>query len=96
MEENTERKEISLVVWLGILVALVMGVILIFTMLEIAIPKAEIPPAQQMIVSTQETETPEQPAPKFCPDCGAGLPDSFAWGKFCPYCGELVEWESGA
>ena len=94
MEENTERKELSLAAWIGILVALFVGVILIFVMLEMVIPKVEVPTEQQVIISTQETQ--EQPAPKFCPDCGAGLPDSFAWGKFCPYCGELVEWESGA
>ena len=91
MEENNSKKELSLIVWIGILAALVIGVICVFAMLEVAIPKVEVPPEQQveMVGGTKA----EQPAPKFCPDCGAGLPESFAWGKYCPFCGELVEWE---
>ena len=94
MEENTTKKELSLVVWVGILAALVIGVICVFTMLEVAIPKVDVPPIQQEELVGGIAA--EQPAPKFCPDCGAGLPDSFAWGKFCPFCGELVEWEQGS
>ena len=93
MEENNTKKELSLAVWIGILAALVIGVICVFAMLEVAIPKVEVPPVQQ-VESVDGTKA-EQPAPKFCPDCGAGLPESFAWGKFCPFCGELVEWEQG-
>ena len=91
MEENNTKKELSLVVWIGILAALVIGVICVFAMLETAIPKVEVPPVQQ-VERVDEANT-EQPAPKFCPDCGAGLPESFTWGKFCPFCGEVVEWE---
>ena len=93
MEENTTKKELSLMAWIGILAALVIGVICIFAMLEMVIPKVEVPPVQQ--VEVVDGTKAEQPAPKFCPDCGAGLPGSFAWGKFCPFCGELVEWEQG-
>lgn len=93
MEENNTKKELSLIAWIGILAALVIGVICVFAMLEVAIPKVNVPPAQQE-ESVGEMMA-EQPAPKFCPDCGTGLPESFAWGKFCPFCGELVEWEQG-
>ena len=93
MEENTTKKELSLMAWIGILIALLLGVICIFAMLEMVIPKVEVPPVQQVEV-VDEIKA-EQPVPKFCPDCGAGLPESFAWGKFCPFCGELVEWEQG-
>ena len=33
----------------------------------------------------------EEDAPSFCVHCGRGLPESFEWGQFCPYCGEKVE-----
>ena len=93
MEENTTKKELTLMAWIGILAALVIGVVCVFAMLEMVIPKVEVPPVQQVEV-VDEIKA-EQPVPKFCPDCGAGLPESFAWGKFCPFCGELVEWEQG-
>lgn len=94
MEENSRKKELSLAAWIGILAALVIGVICVFAMLEMAIPKVEVPPVQQEELI--DGITAQQPAPKFCPDCGSGLPESFAWGKFCPFCGELVEWEQGS
>ena len=88
-ENNTNQKELSLVVWLGILAGLVIGVILIFAMLEVAIPKQEILLQPENTVVEKE---PEHPAPSFCPDCGQGLPETFDWGQYCPYCGQQAVW----
>ena len=92
MEEGNTKKELPLIAWLGVLAGLVLGVILIFAMLEIAIPKPE-GLVQTQEVSGVEAEENTQPAPKFCPDCGQGLPESFDWGQYCPYCGEQAMWK---
>ena len=90
--EETKEQGPSLGVLIAILAALVVGVILIFAMLEIAIPKVDIPetPVQSESVVPDET----MPLPSFCPHCGDKLPSSFRWEQFCPYCGEPVRWEA--
>ena len=88
MEEKVEQGP-SIGVLLGILAALIVGVILIFAMLEIAVPDYDIPMESTQVESTIE----ERPAPKFCTNCGDELPGSFQWNKFCPFCGRQVKWE---
>ena len=77
---------------IAILAALVIGVVLIFAMLEITIPKVDIP--ETPVQSESLTQKEESPAPSFCPHCGDKLPASFQWEQFCPYCGEQAQWEA--
>ena len=95
MEEKNEQG-LSLPALIAILAAQVLGVILIFAMLEIAIPKQEAPVQPLQPESSMGELIEEQPAPSYCPHCGEGLPESFTWGKFCPYCGTHVEWKTAA
>ena len=77
---------------IALIVVVFVGVKFIFWGLEQAIPK---PPADvsQGVQSSQSVSAAQsgQEAPSFCVHCGKALPESFAWGQFCPYCGEKVE-----
>ena len=72
---------------------LFIGIKFVFWGLGQVIPK---PPAD-LSQSTQSSQSVpaggdgEEDAPDFCIHCGKGLPESFEWGQFCPYCGKKVE-----
>ena len=90
MEHQVETNEKSLGFWLALLVALFVGVLLIFALLKMAIPEPT-PKEPAQIVETVEQETAGKDAPSFCLYCGEGRPESFAWGQYCPWCGEHLE-----
>ena len=73
-----------------LLLACVAAVELIFMGLGEAIPNQGRSSAGQSV----QTQLPDQSAPaapSFCPFCVEGLPSTFQWGQFCPYCGGQVE-----
>ena len=91
-EKKPGRREVWKILGMAaLIVALFLGIKLIFWGLGMAIPQTNIqPPAVSQ--STVQDSTPEaRPAPSFCVHCGEGLPESFLWGQFCPYCGKRVE-----
>ena len=64
----------------------------IFLGLEQVIPRAPSDVSQSVSASRDVSAAQSgQEAPNFCVHCGKALPESFAWGQFCPYCGEKVE-----
>ena len=91
-KENSKKELWTILGLLALVVVLILCVKLIFAGLEAVLPEPTQPPAQsqQMDASSQSGQT-DVPAPSFCPHCGDGLPESFQWGQFCPWCGEKVE-----
>ncbi len=89
MEENGKKRDGPVIAGLiALIVVLFVGVKLIFAGLGAAIPRA---PAASPPAASREAEASQSgalPAPNYCPHCGQGLPESFRWGQFCPYCGE--------
>ena len=71
-----------------LIAVLFISIKLIFWGLDQAIPKQPVVDVQssQSVPSGGDTD-----APSFCVHCGKGLPESFEWGQFCPYCGEKNE-----
>ena len=93
MNENEQKKNRIVILGLiALILALFLGIKLIFAGLAVVISDSEQPPAQSIGAGTsvQELET-GLPAPSYCPNCGDKLPESFQWGQYCPYCGEKVE-----
>ena len=77
----------------GILLIIVLfaGIKLIFWGLGQVIPK-QVSGEVQSVQSSQSAPAKSQAeAPSFCVHCGKGLPESFEWGQFCPWCGEKIE-----
>ena len=74
----------------GIILSIVLfvGVKFLFWGLEQVIPKNQTDISSGASVSQNVSGEPD--APSFCVHCGKALPESFQWGKFCPYCGEQV------
>ena len=70
----------------GIVLILVLFVAInfVFWGLEQAIPK---PPVN----ISESTSVIQSEAPNFCMYCGKELPETFQWGQFCPWCGEMIE-----
>ena len=105
MEDNTKTQNQTIVIigLIALIFALFIGVKLIFAGLDAAIDSEDTLPAasqstqvdvpDQSAASSTPTggEQSDLPAPSFCPHCGDGLPESFDWGQFCPWCGEKVE-----
>ena len=104
MEDNTKTQSQAIVIigLIALIFALFIGVKLVFAGLDAAIDSEDtLSPASQSV----QVDAPDQsgssapanaeqsglPAPSFCPHCGDGLPESFTWGQFCPWCGEKVE-----
>ena len=73
-----------------LILALFVGVQLIFSGLERAIPK-ERGDVSQSASSPQKPSDGEERRPLYCVHCGEKLPEDFQWGWFCPYCGEMTE-----
>ena len=95
MNENEKKSGDWKMIVGGILliVVLFIGIKFVFWVLDQAIPK---PPADVSQSATAGQSAPdggdgEEDAPSFCVHCGKGLPESFEWGQFCPYCGKKVE-----
>ena len=77
----------------ALIVVLFVGIKLVFAGLEAAIPQdgsGSQSVSQSVAEEDPQTEDGEK-APAFCPFCGEGLPDSFQWGQYCPWCGKQVE-----
>ena len=102
MEDNNNKTQNQAIVILGLValvIALFIGIKLVFAGLDTAMPDLKHMGADyeaRHSASTSAVVEPvdegnEEPAPNFCPHCGDGLPESFRWGQFCPYCGEKVE-----
>ena len=54
-------------------------------------PPADLSQNASASVIIPDVNQNELDAPVFCVHCGKGLPDSFEWGQFCPWCGEKME-----
>jgi membrane protease subunit (stomatin/prohibitin family) len=102
VDENNNKTQNQAIVIIGLvalIIALFIGVKLVFAGLDTAMPDLKHMgadyearhSASASMVAEETTQGEEQPAPKFCPHCGDGLPESFDWGQFCPWCGEKVE-----
>ncbi len=92
MEEKGKKKDGPVIFGLIVLIVLMFfGVKLIFGFLEEAIPQT--PPASSQAASQEAASSQSEalPAPRYCPDCGQALPESFQWGQFCPFCGKRAE-----
>ena len=97
MEEKKKRPEwLTLIGLLVLVLALMLGVKIVFGMLETAIPPIDSSGDSSSVVvdpfefGEQQGEG-EQQGPKFCIHCGEGLPEHFAWGQYCPQCGKKME-----
>ena len=95
MNETENKKPSQTLVILGLLaliVALFVGIKVIFVGLEAVLPEPTQPPAQSVQMDDPgQSGSPEASAPRFCPFCGEELHDAFRWGQYCPFCGEKVE-----
>ncbi len=95
MNDNEKKSSDWKIIIGGILLIIVLfiGVKLVFRFLEEAIPQSHLTgtPAVSASQSAPDTSQGEAEAPSFCVHCGKGLPESFQWGQFCPYCGEKIE-----
>ena len=74
-----------------LIVVLFISIKLIFWGLDQAIPKQPVGGVQSVQSSQSVPSGGDADAPDFCVHCGKGLPESFEWGQFCPYCGKKVE-----
>ena len=74
-----------------LIIVLFVGIKLIFWGLGEAIPQTHLNGAPSSSVSQSAQVGSQADAPSFCVHCGKGLPESFQWGQFCPYCGEKIE-----
>ena len=103
MSDKRKRTILSVVGMVALLIVCVIGVQAVFAglgmvsaqngdILDSQSAQAEgdgSQPAQEPGASSvPEDVGSAQPAPSFC---GEGLPSSFQWGQFCPYCGEQIE-----
>ena len=95
MNENEKKSGDWKMIIGGILLIIVLfaAVKFIFWGLGEAIPQTHLndTPAASVSQSVPVGSQSETEAPSFCVHCGKGLPDSFQWGQFCPYCGEKIE-----
>ena len=107
MEENnnkTQNQAIVIIGMIALIVALILGVRLVFAGLDAAIPDLkymasdyEVRHGESVDGSAQSGDTSGAPAdgeeagPSFCPHCGEGMRENFQWGQFCPHCGKKVE-----
>ena len=85
--ENEVQKEKSLTFWVVMLVVLFVAVFGIFVMLRMVMPEEFAAQNQPPAVVEEE----QLPVPKFCTFCGDELPENFEWGRFCPYCGKIID-----
>jgi len=85
--ENEVQKEKSLAFWVAMLAALFVAVFGIFMMLDMVMPEDWEGKPQE----PEQIQEEQLPAPKFCTYCGDELPEGFEWGRFCPYCGKIIE-----
>ena len=77
-----------------LILALYLGIQFVFWGLEQAIakrPDTGMQSGQSVSASLSPEGRGEENVPSFCVHCGEGLPESFQWGQFCPYCGKKVE-----
>ena len=96
MNESEHKQANQTLVILGLIaliVALFIGIKLIFAGLAVAIPQE--PAAQEQVVEPPLEEEQTVQAPQYCPFCGKELHDAFQWGQYCPFCGEHVLFEDG-
>ena len=108
MEENNNKTQNQAIVVIGLIaliIALFIGVKLIFAGLDRAMPDLKNMAAEYEQSQTVESEgapgadqSAAAPAdgedaagPNFCPHCGGEMRDGFQWGQFCPQCGKKVE-----
>ena len=89
MENEVQSNEKSLGFWVAKIVVLFVAVFGIFMMLEIVMPKEW--EAKTEMQEQEQIQEEQLPAPKFCTYCGDELPENFEWGRFCPYCGKIVD-----
>ena len=80
---------------IALIVVLFIGIKFVFWGLGQVIPKppADLSQSAQSSQSVPAGGDGEEDAPDFCVHCGKGLPESFEWGQFCPWCGEKMEGE---
>ena len=76
---------------IALIVVLFIGIKFVFWGLGQVIPKPPADVSQSTTASQSAPDGVEEDAPSFCVHCGKGLPESFEWGQFCPYCGKKVE-----
>ena len=100
MEDNTktQNQAIVIIALLALVVALFLGVKLVFAALDAAIDSEDVVPSASQSVesdaaqsSGEATSAEDADAPAFCTHCGKEMREGFQWGQFCPYCGKQVE-----
>ena len=95
MNENEKKSRDWKAIVGGVILVIVlfMGVKLVFWGLEQIAPRSHTDGLQSISDSQGDPEASQEkaPAPSFCVHCGKGLPESFQWGQFCPWCGEKNE-----
>ena len=90
--EQNKKGWLPIVGLIALILALFVGIKLVFAGLGAAIPQKAASSVQSSgQVEVSQSAAPEQNAPAFCPFCGESLNESFQWGQYCPYCGEKVE-----
>ena len=98
MEENNKSQNSlkSVLGMLALILALIIGVKLIFMGLDAAMPDLK-PSASEAAGSSVSSVTGADAAdngeagPNFCTHCGEAMREGFQWGQFCPHCGKKVE-----
>ena len=107
MEENNNKTQNQAIVIIGLIalvIALFIGVKLVFAGLDTAMPdlkhmasayeqsqQVEEEGAADADRSALAPADEEAAGPNFCPHCGDEMRDGFRWGQFCPQCGKKVE-----
>jgi len=101
VEDNTKTQNQAIVIigLLALVVALFLGVKLVFAGLDMAIDSEDtmLSSSSTQVDDTQSGEAPapvegeDEEGPAFCTHCGKEMRDGFQWGQFCPYCGKQVE-----
>lgn len=108
MEENNNKTQNQAIVIIGLIVliiALFIGVKLVFAGLDSAMPdlkhmaseyeQSQSVDGEDAANAGQSAAAPadgeETAGPNFCPHCGEEMRDGFQWGQFCPQCGKKVE-----
>ena len=82
---------------IALIAVLFISIKIIFWGLDQVIPKqsgGDVQSSQSVSASVPPEGQETEDAPSFCVHCGKGLPESFQWGQFCPYCGKKMEGES--
>ena len=92
MNENEKKSGDWKVIVGGIVLIVVMFAAIKFVFWGLGeVIRQDTPASQSTSADVSASQSGDTEAPSFCVHCGKGLPESFQWGQFCPYCGEKIE-----